>query len=80
LNRVDADGEYTCNLNATALEKEAPGKRFEPVRDDAVCRFMKVTTLAKVRDSLRDMQHRIEVDPEIADKARLAIERMVSIA
>src|SRR5207237_272283 len=21
LNRVDADGEYTCNLNATALEK-----------------------------------------------------------
>jgi quinolinate synthase len=62
------------------LEKEAPGKRFEPVREDAVCRFMKVTTLAKVRDSLRDMQHRIEVDPEIADKARLAIERMVSIA
>jgi quinolinate synthase len=62
------------------LEKEAPGKRFEPVREDAVCRFMKVTTLDKVRDSLRDMQHRIEVDPEIADKARLAIERMVSIA
>jgi quinolinate synthase len=61
------------------LEKEAPGKRFEPVRDDAVCRFMKVTTLEKVRDSLRDMQHRITVEPEIADRARLAIERMVAI-
>jgi quinolinate synthase len=61
------------------LEKEAPGKRFEPVREDAVCRFMKVTTLDKVRDSLRDMKHRIEVDPEIAARARLAIERMVAI-
>jgi quinolinate synthase len=61
------------------LEKEAPGKRFEPVREDAICRFMKVTTLDKVRDSLRDMQHEITVDPETAGKARLAIERMVSI-
>src|SRR5438874_648986 len=61
------------------LEKEAPGKRFEAVRDDAVCRFMKVTTLDKVRDSLRDMQHRITVEPEIAGRARLAIERMVAI-
>ena len=61
------------------LEKEAPGKTFEPVRDDAVCRFMKVTTLDKVRDSLRDMQHRITVDADIADRARLAIERMVAI-
>jgi quinolinate synthase len=61
------------------LEKEAPGKRFEPVREDAVCRFMKVTTLDKVRDSLREMKHRIEVEPETAARARLAIERMVAI-
>jgi quinolinate synthase len=32
-----------------------------------------------VRDSLRDMQHVITVEPEIADRARLAIERMVAI-
>ena len=61
------------------LEREAPGKRFEPVREDAVCRYMKVTTLEKVRDSLREGKHRITVEPEIADKARLAIERMVAI-
>jgi quinolinate synthase len=61
------------------LQKEAPGKTFEPVREDAVCRFMKVTTLEKVRDSLVEMQHRIIVEPEIADRARLAIERMVAI-
>jgi quinolinate synthase len=62
------------------LEREAPGKRFEPVREDAVCRYMKVTTLEKVRDSLRELKHRITVEPEIADRARLAIERMVAIA
>jgi quinolinate synthase len=61
------------------LEKEAPGKTFEPVRDDAVCRYMKVTTLEKVRDSLRDLQHRVTVDADTAAKARLSIERMVSI-
>jgi quinolinate synthase len=60
------------------LEK-APGKAFEPVREDAVCRFMKVTTLDKVRDSLRDLKHRVTVEPETADRARLAIERMVAI-
>ena len=40
---------------------------------------MKVTTLDKVRDSLLRMEHRITVDPDTADKARLAIERMVAI-
>ncbi|HKT44587.1 MAG TPA: quinolinate synthase NadA [Gaiellaceae bacterium] len=61
------------------LEREAPAKRFEPVREDAVCRFMKVTTLEKVRDSLRDLKHRVTVDEATAAKARLAIERMVAI-
>jgi len=61
------------------LEREAPGKRFEPVREDAVCRFMKLTTLDKVRDSLHELKHRIVVDPETAARARLAIERMVAI-
>ena len=61
------------------LGREAPGKTFEPVRADAVCRFMKVTTLDKVRDSLREMKHHVTVDPDTAAKARLAIERMVAI-
>ena len=61
------------------LEREVPGKQFEPVREDAVCRYMKLTTLEKVRDSLRESKHRVVVDPETAAKARLALERMVSI-
>jgi quinolinate synthase len=62
------------------LEREAPGKTFEPVREDAVCRYMKMTTLEKVRDSLRDGKHRVTVEPEVAARARLAIERMVAIS
>jgi len=61
------------------LEHEVPGKRFEPVREDAVCRYMKLTTLEKVRDALREGRHRVVVDPETAAKARLALERMVAI-
>ncbi len=62
------------------LNKEAPGKRFEPVSEDAVCRFMKMITLEKLRDSLRDWQHQVTVPDEIASPARRAIERMVAIA
>jgi quinolinate synthase len=36
------------------LEKEAPGKRFEPVNRNAFCKYMKMITLEKLRDSLRD--------------------------
>ena len=40
---------------------------------------MKMITLEKVRDSLRDGKHEVTVEPEIADRARVAIERMVAI-
>ena len=61
------------------LRREVPGKSFEPVREDAVCRFMKTITLEKVRDSLRDWKHVIAVEPETAARARAAIDRMVAI-
>jgi quinolinate synthase len=61
------------------LNKEVPGKRFEPVRDDAVCRYMKMITLENVHAALRDWQHEVTVDPELARRAAQAIERMVAI-
>ena len=45
----------------------------------AFCKFMKMITLPKLRDSLRDMKHEVKVDEALAEKARLPIERMVSI-
>jgi quinolinate synthase len=61
------------------LKREAPGKTFQPVREGAVCRFMKTITLEKVRDSLRDWQYEVTVDPEIAARARGAIDRMIAL-
>jgi quinolinate synthase len=49
------------------------------VNESAVCVFMKMITLRKVRDSLRDGQHAVTVDPEIAARARGAIDRMLAI-
>ena len=61
------------------LRRDNPTKRFFPANDHAVCAFMKVTTLPKVLRALTKMEHVISVDPEIAAKARIAIERMVAI-
>jgi quinolinate synthase len=61
------------------LEKEAPGKRFEPVNRNASCKYMKMITLEKLRDSLRDWKYEVTVEPEIASRARGAIDRMVAI-
>lgn len=61
------------------LRQQAPGKEFFPARESAVCNYMKMITLDKVYRSLRDMVYPITVEPEIAERARLAIDRMVSI-
>jgi quinolinate synthase len=61
------------------LSKEVPEKEFVAAREAAVCRFMKMITLEKTRDSLREMKHVVTVDPEVAERARGAIDRMVAI-
>jgi quinolinate synthase len=62
------------------LRKELPDQEFHAVSERAVCRYMKMITLASVRDALRDLQPVVSVAPDVAAKARLAIERMVAIA
>ena len=61
------------------LRRAYPGKTFYAANERASCAYMKVTTLPKVLASLKRMQHRITVPEGIAARARLAIERMVSI-
>lgn len=61
------------------LRRENPTKRFIAANDRAQCAYMKVTTLPKVRDALRHLQHRITVPDAVAARARTAIERMVAI-
>ena len=61
------------------LRKAFPGKTFHAANERASCAYMKVTTLPKVVAALEQRQHRITVPVEVADRARLAIERMVAI-
>jgi len=62
------------------LRKAAPAVEFIPANAEASCRFMKMITLRKLRDALRDGVHEVRVSDEIAGAARLAIERMVAIS
>jgi quinolinate synthase len=61
------------------LRRENPAKHFIAANDRAQCAYMKVTTLPKVRDALKFMQHRITVPPDVAARARISIERMVAV-
>ena len=61
------------------LRRANPTKHFIAANDRAQCAYMKVTTLPKVRDALLHRQHRITVPADIAARARISIERMVSI-
>ncbi|MFH0818314.1 MAG: quinolinate synthase NadA [Candidatus Micrarchaeota archaeon] len=61
------------------LSKENPGKTFYVITG-AVCRNMKKTTLEKVRDCLQNKEPQVFVPPEIAEKARRAIERMMELS
>jgi quinolinate synthase len=61
------------------LAKEAPEKRFEAVSERAICKYMKMITLEKLRDSLRDEKFAVTVPEETAARARRALERMVAI-
>jgi len=61
------------------LRETAPDLDFIAANEAASCRYMKMITLPKLRDSLRDGVHEVKVDPSVAERARLPIERMVAI-
>ncbi len=74
------------------MQKECPGKDFicAPTFDamraptDACrcseCKFMKMNTLEKVRDCMKNLAPRIELPEAIIQRARLPIERMLEIS
>jgi quinolinate synthase len=62
------------------LREAAPDVEFIAANEAAHCRFMKMITLPKLRDALRDGVFEVKVPSEIADRARLPIERMVAIS
>jgi quinolinate synthase len=62
------------------MRQQNPGKTFIPASEKAECQYMKMITLEKVHDSLVHDRYEVVVPKEIANKARLAIERMLAIS
>jgi quinolinate synthase len=61
------------------LRMAAPDVDFIAANERASCKYMKMITLPKLRDALRDMTGEVRVDPAVAERARVPIERMVAI-
>jgi quinolinate synthase len=61
------------------LRMAAPHAEFIPANAEASCQFMKMITLPKLRDALRDGRYEVRVPEEIARAARVPIDRMVAI-
>jgi quinolinate synthase len=61
------------------MQEAAPQAELVAANEAAVCRYMKMITLPKLRDSLRDLKHEVKVPPAVAERARIPIERMVAI-
>jgi quinolinate synthase len=68
------------------MRKECPGKEFIPAPPQEAgcacndCSFMKLNTMEKLRDCLRDLAPAIEVDPKVAARAVRPIERMLALS
>jgi len=74
------------------MQKECPGKEFlcAPTQDAmraptdpchcSECKFMKLNTLEKVRDCMKNLAPRVELPAEVIRRARLPMERMLEIS
>jgi quinolinate synthase len=65
-----------CSMSDN-VAAESPNTEF--VRPCNLCPHMKRITVHGIRDALRDMKHEVVVAPEIAERARVAVERMLAV-
>jgi len=61
------------------MKKQNPDKTFIPASEKAECQYMKMITLEKVYDALINDKNIVTIPKDIADKARLSIDRMLAI-
>ena len=61
------------------LVLDNPGKRFYPLQPVPLCMNMKKITLDSVLHALESHQERIELAPELIERARRPIERMIAL-
>lgn len=62
------------------MKKENPDKKFFPLDCNPVCEDMKKITLEKIAEVLRELSGKVELAPEIIEKARRPIEKMLELS
>ena len=62
------------------LQKNNPGKKFRPLKDNAICEYMKKITVEKLYKSLNEEVYQVKVPEEIAKKAINPINKMLEIS
>ena len=66
-----------------SLQKLAPGKRFYFVANEqcncSECPYMKMNSLEKLRDALRDLEPRVELSDDVMRRALVPLERMLAL-
>lgn len=66
-----------------SLEKLSPGKKFLFIANEncncSECPYMKMNTLEKLQACLENLEPRIELPPDLIERARLPIERMLAV-
>ena len=65
-----------CSMSDN-VAADSPNTEF--IRPCNLCPHMKRITMDGIRDSLRDMKHEVVIEPKIADRARIAVERMLEV-
>lgn len=65
-----------CSM-ADNIAAETPGVEF--VRPCNLCPHMKRITLPKILDSLLSLRHEVTIAPQLADRARQSVERMLAV-
>jgi len=79
---ANPDGEFIVATETGMLyplQQAAPQANLVEANRMAFCKYMKMITLPKLRDSLRDVKYEVKVAPGVAERARVPIDRMVSI-
>ena len=82
-NEVEAGNEFLIGTEVGLLhrlEKEVPEKKFYPISSTAVCPQMKMHTLENIEKALELEKPEVVIKPEIIEKARKAIERMLELS
>lgn len=61
------------------LQKESPDKRFYPLRKDMICPNMKKTNLQNIYEALNHMKYIVKVPEDIRQKAKISLDRMLTV-